>query len=382
MQYRPLGRRVTEKVSALGFGCMRLPTLGEPALIDEKQARHMVHAAIDRGVNYVDTAYPYHAGASEPFVGTALADGYREKVLLATKLPVWKTESIADCDSILHEQLERLQTDHIDMYLLHALDRKRWDNVLRIGTLEWALRQKREGKIRYIGFSFHDDAQIFPQILNGWDEWDFCQIQYNFVNEDHQAGTAGLELAAARGIGVVVMEPLLGGGLAESVPTVQAIWDSAPVRRSPVEWALKWLWNKPEVGVVLSGMSTYEQLEENLRIADSSATGDLSPDELALFPKARRAYDEMRPIGCTSCAYCMPCPNGVDIPGNFALINEAVAFNQMATGIWRYNNAMSAESRASECIICNECLDKCPQSIQIPDRLAEVHKALRQMETT
>ncbi|HUX12527.1 MAG TPA: aldo/keto reductase [Spirochaetia bacterium] len=373
MQYRTLGRE--ERVSALGFGCMRLPTLGQPSLIDEKLATRMLRYAIDQGVNYVDTAYPYHGGMSEPFVGRALRDGYRERVNLATKLPVWLTESIADCDRIFNEQLSKLQTDHLDFYLLHALDKERWAKVKRLGIVDWALEQKQRGRTRYVGFSFHDSASVFPTILDGSPDWDFCQLQYNFMDEEHQAGTAGLELAAARGLGVIVMEPLLGGALVNPPPSVQEIWAGAPIGRTPAAWALHWLWNKPEVGILLSGMTAFEQVEENLRLAGESGVGSLTKAELALYPRAKVAYDAGRPIPCTECGYCTPCPSGVNIPGNFSLHNEAVAFDRHETAKWRYNNFFPEATRAGACIRCNECLEKCPQGIEIPDRLEEIEAA-------
>jgi len=373
MEYRALGERVTERISALGFGCMRLPKLRSG--IDEKEARRLLRYAIDHGVNYIDTAYPYHDGESEPVVGRALQDGYRERILLATKLPIWQIESIADCDSVFDEQLSRLKTDHIDFYLLHALNNERWQKILRLGILEWALEQKRAGRVRYIGFSFHDEPPMFPVILDGWKEWDFCQIQYNYVNEEYQAGTAGLRRAAARGIGVVVMEPLLGGSLIRQPESVRRIFDSASSGRGAAAWALHWLWNKPEVGVVLSGMTTFEQVLENIAIAEGSRIGRLSEAELALFSDAKTAYEAARPVPCTSCNYCMPCPNDVDIPANFAIYNDSVAFGRLDVGRQQYKNDIAVEKRASSCIQCDECLEKCPQNIAIPDRLAEVDAA-------
>jgi len=372
MKYRNLGEKIDKKVSALGFGCMRLPTLGgNTADIDETEAEKMLITAIDAGVNYIDTAYPYHGGKSEPFVGKVLANGYRNKVFLATKFPVWLLEKEADFDRIFTEQLKRLQTDHIDFYLFHALGADRWDAVKKHKGLEWAERMKKEGKIGHIGFSFHDVPEMFPKIIHEYDDWDFCQIQYNFMNEKYQAGTAGLELAASRGIGVVVMEPLLGGGLAKPIPSVLKIWESAPSARNPVERAFKWLWNKKEVGTVLSGMSLPGQVEENLRYASEASIGNLSPQELAVYARVKAEYERLKPIPCTACEYCMPCPNGVKIPDNFRIYSEAKLYDQLGSGKFRYGG-LDAISRASACIACGECIPKCPQHIAIIDELKKV----------
>ncbi|MEJ5197925.1 MAG: aldo/keto reductase, partial [Anaerolineae bacterium] len=253
MKYRTFGR-LGWQVSALGFGAMRLPTIGgDPTQIDEAEATRMIRYAIDHGVNYIDTAYPYHGGNSERLLGRILQDGYRERVHLATKMPCWMVESAADFDRFLDEQLARLQTDHLDLYLLHGLRAERWQKVRDLGVREWAERKMAEGKFRRLGFSFHDSFETFKQILDEYDGWGMCQIQYNYMDEQHQAGVRGLRLAASRGLAVVVMEPLRGGLLAGSPPAnVQALWDAAPVRRTPADWALQWLWDQPEVSVVLS----------------------------------------------------------------------------------------------------------------------------------
>ncbi|GAB1484899.1 aldo/keto reductase [Treponema sp.] len=372
MKYRRLGEKIDKKVSALGFGCMRLPTIGGNAsVIDEVEAEKMLKTAIDSGVNYIDTAYPYHGGKSEPFVGKTLSNGYRDTVFIATKFPVWLLEKEADFDRIFTEQLTRLQTDHIDFYLFHALSTDRWDKVKRNKGLEWAERMKKEGKIGHIGFSFHDVPEAFTTIMNEYDNWEFCQIQYNFMNENYQAGTAGLELASSRGIGVVVMEPLLGGGLAKPIPSVLKIWESAATKRSPVEWAFRWLWNKAEVGTVLSGMSLPGQVKENLRYAAEAAVGNLTQQELDLFPRVAEEYDRLKPIPCTSCEYCMPCPHGVKISDNFRIYNEAKLYDQLGSGKFRYGN-LSSGSKASACVACGECIPKCPQHIAIIEELEKV----------
>lgn len=385
MRYRRFGK-VDFDASVLGFGCMRLPTLGDrsqagsgqpgdPSQIDEPVAIKMIRHAIDRGVNYVDTAYMYHAGNSERVLGRALLDGYRQKVRLATKLPVGQVTSYADFDRLLNEQLAKLQTDHIDFYLLHGLRKSRWEIVRDLGVTSWAEGAKRDGRIRHLGFSFHDNADAFKYIVDDYAGWDFCQVQYNFMDVNTQAGMAGVRYAAARGLAVVVMEPLLGGRLATPPTAVEAIWRDAPVRRTPVDWALRWVWDQPEVSVVLSGMSTPEQVEENLASAEQAEIGGLSAGEHVLFDRAREVYSALYPIPCTQCGYCMPCPNGVDIPTNFLLFNRGVALDQLQSSRFRYGNG-EAGARASACVQCRECEDKCPQSIQIGDWMPYVDEVL------
>ncbi len=374
MQYRKFGS-LDWKPSALGFGCMRLPTIGDDrSNIDEEKATRMVRYAIDHGVNYVDTAYPYHGGNSERFVGRVLQDGYREKVHLATKLPVRMVEARGDFDRFLNEQLEKLQTDHIDFYLMHGLRASRWETVQEFDLLEQAERAKQDGRIRYLGFSFHDTFDVFKEIVDGYD-WTFCQIQYNYMNEDVQAGTQGLEYAASQGMAVVIMEPLLGGKLADPPDPIQEIWDSAEKDRTAVDWALQWLWNKPEVSVVLSGMSTLQQVKENVVSAGRSGVGTMSDEELAVIARARDTYNELCPIPCTGCRYCMPCPNGVDIPGNFSIFNNGVMYNAMEEARRRYGRKAEDE-RASACIQCQQCEDLCPQDIPISEWMPIVHQVL------
>jgi len=379
MNYRRFGK-LDWQASALGFGCMRLPTVGgDRSQIDEALATRMVRYAIDHGVSYLDTAYPYHGGESERFLGRALQDGYREKVRLATKLPVRMVERTEDFDRFLNEQLAKLQTEQIDYYLFHGLRAPRWQTVQELGLLREAERALADGRIRYLGFSFHDTFEVFREILDGYDGWTFCQFQYNYMNEHHQAGTAGLEYAAVKGLATVIMEPLLGGKLANPPPPIHALWDSAQTRdypRTPVEWALQWLWNKPEVSVVLSGMSAMEHVVENVASAGRSGVGQLSAGELALVERVRQKYDELCPIPCTACGYCMPCPNGVDIPRNFATFNNGVMYNAFDEARQRYNRWMPEERRASACIQCRECEELCPQDIPISEWMTVVHQVL------
>jgi predicted aldo/keto reductase-like oxidoreductase len=374
MQYRQFGK-LDWKVSALGFGCMRLPTQGGDSKdIDEPEATRMLRHAIDQGLNYVDTAYPYHGGNSELFVGRALQDGYREQVKLATKLPCWKVKANEDFDRYLDEQLEKLQTDHIDFYLLHALNKDSWQKMRDLEVLKRAEGALADGRIRYLGFSFHDEYEVFEEIVDAYD-WTFCQIQYNYMDVENQAGTKGLKHAAAKGLAVVIMEPLLGGKLVNPPDPIQALWDGTPARRAPADWALQWLWNQLEVSVVLSGMSAMQHVEENLASAGVSGTGTLTSDELALFDQVRKKYDELCPIPCTKCGYCMPCPNGVDIPRNFAAYNEGVMYDKPDKAREGYK-WIDEEKRASACIQCRECEEKCPQSILISEWMPIVHQVL------
>jgi predicted aldo/keto reductase-like oxidoreductase len=376
MQYRKFGK-LDWQVSALGFGAMRLPTTdGE---IDESTAVEMMRYAIDQGVNYVDTAYPYHDGKGEVCVGRALQDGYREKVKLATKMPCWLVETPADFDKFLDEQLEKLQTDHIDFYLLHAVWRDRWDRMQEMGALAWAEKPLADGRIGHLGFSFHGTLPLFKEVIDAYD-WTMCQIQYNLLNEDVQAGTEGLEYAAGKGVAVVIMEPLLGGALVNPPPDVRRVWDEAG--RTPADVALRWLWDKPQVAVVLSGMSAPEQVQENLASAVRSGVGTLPPEEHDLVARVQEAYKGLDSIPCTKCAYCMPCPNGVNIPRNFELYNQATVYGNEGLAKSLYNYHMPEAERASACIACMECEEKCPQQIEISDWMARVHETLVIEENT
>jgi len=373
MQYRQFGRLDWE-VSALGFGCMRFPTTNGNEHIDEDEAARMLRYAIDHGVNYVDTAYPYHGGNSEPFVGRVLQNGYRERVRLATKMPSWKIEQADDFDRYLDEQLERLRTDHIDFYLLHAMREKWWHKLHDLGVLAWSEGARADGRIGHLGFSFHDEYSVFKEIVGAYD-WTFCQIQYNYMDIENQAGTRGLQYAASQGLAVVIMEPLLGGRLVAPPDPIQQIWSSAPTHRKPADWALQWLWHQPEVSVVLSGMSAMSHVEENVASAGKSGIGRLTDEELVVVDRVREAYQALCPIPCTRCNYCMPCPNGVDIPRNFEIYNEGVMYDKPDHARRSYG-FLDEEKRASACIACLECEDSCPQHIPISDWMVHVHEVL------
>jgi len=378
MRYRRFGSFDWE-VSALGFGCMRLPTLnGGPQSenIDEAQTIRMIRLAIDRGVNYVDTAYPYHNGASEAVLGKALRDGYRARVKLTTKSPVWMIKQAGDFDVHLDTQLKRLGTDHLDYYLLHALNAPRWQSVLSLGVLPRAEAAIKDGRIGSLGFSFHDKYPVFKDILDGYDQWDLCQIQYNYLDIENQAGTRGLKDAAAKGMAVVIMEPLLGGRLSRPPQAVRDVFNSFPVKRTPSDWALQWVWDQPEVSVVLSGMSALDQVEENLESAERSGIHSLTEEEGALIEHVRLMYREKVLVPCTNCGYCLPCPSGVNIPQNFELYNDGFIHNSPAYSRALYSRFLTTAQRANACTQCGECLEKCPQNIAISDELAKVNAVL------
>jgi predicted aldo/keto reductase-like oxidoreductase len=379
MQHRRLGKLGWE-VSVLGFGAMRLPLVGkEMGQVNEPESIRMMRYAIDHGVNYVDTAYPYHEGRSEGVVGKALKDGYREKVKVATKLPVWLVEDAKDFDRYLNEQLERLQMEKIDFYLVHGLNSKSWARVRDLGVIRWAEGAMADGRFDHLSFSFHDDFEAFKRIVDGYDDWTFAQVQYNYMDIDYQAGRRGVEYAASKGLPIVVMEPIRGGQLAKTRGPVAEVWKTAARKRSPAAWALLWVWNQPEVSVALSGMSTMEQVAENVALADSARPGILTPEELAVIDRAREAYKGLVPIPCTDCRYCLPCSGGVEIPAIFELYNDAMVYEDRGAPRWRYRQ-LKEEERADRCNKCGECTDACPQEIDIPGWLEKAHAFLAPKE--
>lgn len=379
MQYRDFGK-LDWKVSALGFGAMRLPTTDDDprsANVNEAESIRMIRRAIDGGVNYVDTAYFYHGGNSERVVGKALQHGCRERVKLATKSPIWLLKEPADFDAKLAEQLERLQTGHIDFYMLHGLNQKTWRNIVqKFNLIEKSEQAIRDGRIRCLGFSFHDDLETFKEILNGYDRWDFCQIQYNYMDIENQAGTTGLKLAAERGLAVVVMEPLLGGRLTNPPAVIREIYDRSTIKRSPADWALQWVWDQPEVSVVLSGMSSMDQVEANLESAGRSRVHSFGLSDHEVIAELRRKYLERTPIPCTKCSYCMPCPNGVNIPRNLELFNDAQLHEDIPGSRYIYRNFFPQAEHAEVCNDCKTCEELCPQKIPISAWMPKVAAAL------
>jgi predicted aldo/keto reductase-like oxidoreductase len=374
MLYRKFGK-TNEMVSSLGFGCMRLPLLpgGDATMIDEEKAMEQIRYAIDQGVNYIDTAYPYHGksmvsgGASEPFLAKVLRDGYRQKVKLATKLPSWLIKTRADMDKYLNEQLKRLETEVIDFYLIHSLNKTFWENLKNAGFTDFLDQAIRDGRIKYAGFSFHDKFECFKEIVDYYD-WSFCQIQFNYLDENFQAGLAGLKYAAQKGLGIAIMEPLRGGKLASGLPgEVQQIFDNAEIKRSPADWALRWVWNHPEVSVVLSGMNSMEQVSENSKTAGETEPNSLSENELKLYAAAKGAYMARTKVNCTGCGYCMPCPAGVNIPSCFTCYNNYGMF-----GSDSFYAMLQPQQRASCCVECGECETHCPQGIAIRQELKNV----------
>ncbi len=376
MLYRTIPA-VGKELSILGFGCMRLPVTAGGG-IDEPAAERLMRAAFDGGINYFDTAWPYHEGKCEEFVGRAIK-GYRDRITLATKLPVWLVHKPKDMDDFLEKQLGFLRTDHVDLYLLHSLSAARWRKMTEMGALEFMERAKASGKIRHIAFSFHDGLDTFRTIVDAY-PWDMCQIQYNLLDRNFQAGAAGLEYAAAKGIGVVVMEPLKGGNI--SLPVPEPLRDEAREAGydSPnlADLGLRWVWDHPGVSVVLSGMTTPEQLSQNLASADRGRPGRLSDAQRRFADRVWKFFSDRMRVPCTACAYCKPCPQGVDIPQCFTNLNTAAISGNWELQGRNYRYVLAPDrdgKRASACVSCGACVPKCPQGIPIPEKLREVAEA-------
>jgi predicted aldo/keto reductase-like oxidoreductase len=378
MLYRTVPK-TGDRLSILGFGCMRLPSTTRGG-VDVARAVRQIRYAVDHGVNYLDTAPAYHLGKSEQVLGMALAGGYREKVRIATKLPPWSVHTREDMDRILSAQLQTLCTDHIDYYLLHSMVHKSWEKLKNLGVREFLDAAKKDGRIKNAGFSFHGDTATLKEIVDAYD-WDFCQIQYNYLDEHNQAGTEGLKYAAQKRLAVIIMEPLRGGNLAGPVPEeIQKIWDEAPVRRSPAEWGLRWVWNHPEVTVVLSGMNDEAHIDENLRTAESALPDSLLAEELALVKRVRDTFLRLMKVGCTGCGYCMPCPAGVDIPGCFALYNTHHLFprDRVTKFVYlgRHGGILGDRSYAGLCRHCGKCEKICPQHLPVPVLMKKVSREM------
>jgi predicted aldo/keto reductase-like oxidoreductase len=374
MMYRSFPKIPDLKISTLGLGLMRLPLLeGDEARIDENRSDAMLMAAVDAGVNYVDTAWIYHKEQSEPYLGRAMERLFlRDRLLVATKSPSWLIKEAGDWDRFLNTQLERLRTDHIDFYLIHALNKKRWQTVLDTAGLDALVKAKADGRIKHIGFSFHDSLDSFKAIVDGWDGWEFCQVQYNYLDEEYQAGRAGIEYAADRGIGTVVMEPLRGGALARVPDEVKAIFAGYGKPRMATEWALRHVLDRQETVSVLSGMGSVDQIWENAAVASSARPNAITEAERRVIVSARDWFRQRMPVPCTTCGYCNPCPSGVLIPEIFELWNSAVMFDEAERRSAMYRTDMVGPGRdAGQCTECGLCVPKCPQGIDIPARLKE-----------
>ena len=385
MQYRTVPKN-GDTLSALGYGTMRLPMqtgeTGEPEQVDESEAIRQIRRAIDGGVNYLDTGYSYRNGQSEVVLGKALADGYRDRVKIADKLPPGLISCRDDMDKILDIQLKRLGTDSIDYYMLLFLDPELWDKMIDLGVFAFLEAAREAGKIKNIGFSFHGDPETFREIVDTYD-WTFCQIQYNILDEENQAGTAGLKYAASKDIAVMIMEPLRGGMLAQNLPEpVQRIYDNAEESRSPAAWALRWVWDHPEVTVVLSGMNDDRHIQENIRIGKEALPKMLSGAERATVDEAAKTFKKLIKVNCTQCGYCLPCPQGVNIPACFSLFNQYHMHDDKAATQKSYAARLMGQvngttpSDASLCQNCGLCVSGCPQSIAIPDMLRAVARDL------
>jgi len=387
MKYRKMGA-LDWDVSVLGFGAMRLPMIDQTT-VNEEEAIKMIRYAIDNGVNYIDTAYPYHNGESEVIVGKALQDGYREKVHLTTKLPMWEVRKSEDFNKFLQEQIDRLQTKP-DIYLFHALTKDGLKKIKKLSLIDKMEKAREEELFRYIGFSFHDNFEVFKEISDYY-SWDCCQIQFNYLDVEYQAGIKGVEYVGSKNIALIIMEPIRGGKLAiseeelDSRPKIKQLLEKAPIKRTMADWALQFVWDRPEVSVVLSGMSSMQQLKENIESANTSASNSLSAEDLRIISELREIFDNYNLVPCTSCRYCRPCPQGVAIPWILRIINELAYWGEQRRDklLFFYNKLVKTpeevEKRLSEeekvdgaaslCIQCGECLEKCPQQIDIPDML-------------
>lgn len=375
MQYRK--DRNGKPISVIGYGCMRFTKNGSN--IDFDKAEKEIMRAIANGINYYDTAYMY--SGSEECLGRILEkNNCRDKIKIATKLPQYIVKNASQIDKYFDEELRRLRTDYIDYYLMHMFtDLSNWENLKNLGIVDWIARKKESGAIKNIGFSYHGDTEMFLKILNAYD-WDFCQIQYNYVDEHTQAGRRGLEAAAEKGIPVIIMEPLRGGKLVNLLPEdAKKIIKNHPHGWSAAEWGLRWLWNQPEVTCVLSGMNSIEMVDENCRIASNMAAGSLTEDDFAVYEKIKGIIRSREKVGCTGCAYCMPCPHGVDIPGTFACYNKMYS-EKKSDGRFEYARSIAIREKpgfVTQCVECGLCERHCPQHIEIRAKLKEADRALR-----
>ncbi|MCS3901602.1 aldo/keto reductase [Methanococcus voltae] len=385
MNYRTINK-TKDDVSILGFGAMRFPL--KNGRIDKLKTEEMLKYAIDNGVNFIDTAFPYHFGESEIFLGNFLSKNpeYKEKIKLSTKLPSWEVRKTEDMDNLLNKQLSKLKTDCIDYYFIHSLSGDTWNKLLDLGILEFLDRIKKSKKVKYVGFSFHDNLKEFKRIVDAYD-WDMCMVQYNYLDSEIQAGTEGILYAGRKGMGIFIMEPLRGGNLANNVPKeITELFNDYKLKdkefNKPSDWAFKWVWNNPNVICVLSGMNTLEQVKNNINLAKSIESPNfLNVDELEVISKVKEIFNKRMKIKCTSCNYCMPCPVGVDIPRCFEIYNSKYLFDSNASKMdadFKYTaqlgGVLTEPKNASKCIHCGKCLKECPQSLPIPDLLDKVAK--------
>ncbi|MEG0830550.1 MAG: aldo/keto reductase [Anaerovoracaceae bacterium] len=372
MQYRTF-EKTNEKFSLLGMGTMRLPLLHD-GTVDEAKSISMIRKAIDEGINYVDTAYMYHDGDSEKILGKALKDGYRDKVFLADKMPVWLAKDEEDMKALFQEQLDRLDVDIIDMYLIHNINVGSWKLIKKYNALKFLDELKAEGKIKHIGFSFHDELPLFKEAIDAY-PWDFCQIQLNYMDQEMQAGTAGLKYAKDKGLPVIVMEPLKGGLLTDALPdAINSLWEKAPIKRTPAEWAFRWVSNLPGVLTVLSGMSTIHQLDENLQIFSQAKVGSLTSAELSIIDQVANEYNRLIKYACTECNYCMPCPHKIDIPSTIRFYNNWFLYGGNPKLKDDYPVWIAKGHRASDCTGCKACTLNCPQHLPIYDIMKKTAK--------
>lgn len=372
MEYRFFDEE-NKSVSLLGFGTMRLPIIGANNNdIDELAAIEMIRFAIDNGVNYVDTAYMYHGGKSEVITGKALKDGYREKVLLADKMPVWMGSTPAEIEAIFQNQLDRLDVDCIDMYLVHALNESLWARTLKLGVMEFLEKMKAEGKIKHIGFSFHDELPFFKSLIDAY-PWEFCQIQLNYMDTNFQAGLEGLKYAKDKNIPVIVMEPLKGGKLTDNIPaSIKDIWTKSESKYTPAEWAFKWVASNDGVFTILSGMSDLDQVKQNIEIFSGEKIKSLTKPEKETLEKVGLEYNNLIKASCTSCQYCMPCPQKIDIPTSLNYYNEWFLFDKNPKVLDDFRMFTNPKARPEHCTTCRLCEEKCPQHLPISDLMKAI----------
>lgn len=375
MQYRKF-RTADKETSLLGLGVMRL-VQDENGNIDQRGAVELIRYAIDRGINYIDTAYTYHGGCSEKLIGKALRDGYRERVILADKMPIWLANTEEDVERYFKEQLRRLDVEYIDMYLVHNIIPSNWKKTKKLDVMPFLEKMRAQGKIKHIGFSFHGDLDLFREVIDAY-PWEFCQIQLNYLDKDEQATLKGLEYAREHDTDVIVMEPLKGGRITDRIPpSVQQIWDrakasgKAPKDRSPAEWAFRWAASQPGVTLILSGMNSYEQIDENTAIFSKDDISQMSSAEQAVLDEVAAEYNRRIKYQCTGCEYCMPCQKKIGIPDVIEYLNNWYAFDQNPSTKTEYITWLDEGEHASDCIHCRKCEEKCPQRLPISEIMTE-----------